>query len=112
MINAGLGASLGALIRYLITLVWKKLPVDWPGGTLLINVSGAFLLGLLTAHASGDAALMTFWGVGVLGGYTTFSTFNTEMIGLLDEKRYGLALVYLLLTYLFGLLAAGLGLLL
>ena len=47
MILVGFGASCGALLRYLFTYLWKQLQVDWPGATLLINLTGAFCLGIL-----------------------------------------------------------------
>lgn len=47
MILVGFGASCGALLRYLFTYLWKQLRVDWPGATLLINLTGAFCLGIL-----------------------------------------------------------------
>ena len=46
MISVGLGAAIGAVIRYIITTWWKKLRIDWPLATLFINITGSFLLGI------------------------------------------------------------------
>ena len=109
MINVGCGAALGAVLRYLLTTLWKRQRIDWPLATLVINLSGAFVLGILTGHLVPGSAAMTFWGVGVLGGYTTFSTFNTELIAMIDERRWDAFAAYLLLSYGGGLLLAWLG---
>jgi CrcB protein len=110
MIAAGCGAALGALLRYFLTQLWKQRQIDWPLATLLINITGTLLLGLLTGHLTNGSSQMLFWGSGVLGGYTTFSTFNTEMISLLDEHRWGTFASYFILSYGGGILAAWLGL--
>lgn len=110
MVFAGCGAMVGALLRYFLTVMYKRLHWDWPLATLLINLSGAFLLGLLTHHYIGNHTLMTFWGVGVLGGYTTFSTFNTELVALINEHRWAALWMYLLLSYCGGIALAFLGL--
>lgn len=110
MIAVGCGSAVGAVLRYLLTQLWKRRQIDWPLATLLINVSGAFLLGLLTGQLAAGSLAMRFWGVGVLGGYTTFSTFNTEMVAMVDEHRWGALACYLALSYGGGILAAWLGL--
>ena len=77
--------------------------------TLLINLTGALVLGLLTGHLAAAGSAMLFWGVGLLGGYTTFSTFNTEMIAMVDEHRWGSLVIYFFVSYAGGLLAAWIG---
>lgn len=102
---AAFGASFGAVLRYAITNYgkkhWMKQSVfPWP--TLLINLTGAFLLGLLFRLKLG-----VFWytllGTGVLGGYTTFSTLNVEMLSLADSGQKRTLKHYLLASYLGGL---------
>lgn len=105
MISVGIGSAVGAVIRYLITTWWKRCRIDWPLATLFINVTGAILLALLIHHFGSTSSHYLFWGVGVMGGYTTFSTFNTELVAMFDEHTYGKLLCYLVLTYGVGLLA-------
>lgn len=99
----------GALARFGLTLlVADRLHPHLPAGTLAVNVSGAFLLGLLAgASVEGDARLL--FGAGLLGAYTTFSTWmiETQRIGEAGKRR--LALVNVGLSIALGLAAAALG---
>ena len=106
MINVGLGAAIGAVIRYIITAWWKKLKIDWPLATLFINITGSFLLGILTKNFAGNSSVMLLFGIGLLGGYTTFSTFNVELISMINEKRWGTFAAYFSLSYIGGVIAA------
>ena len=106
MINVGLGAAIGAVIRYIITAWWKKLKIDWPLATLFINITGSFLLGILTKNFAGNSSVMLLFGIGLLGGYTTFSTFNVELISMIDEKRWGTFATYFSVSYIGGVIAA------
>jgi CrcB protein len=89
LLLVGAGGFLGASLRYLVGgFVHRWLPATFPYGTLLVNVSGCFLIGVLAALA--EARMIgpfarVFWMVGVLGGYTTFSSFGYETISLLRE---------------------------
>ena len=103
MISVGLGAAIGAVIRYIITTWWKKLRIDWPLATLFINITGSFLLGIFTKNFASNSSLMLLFGIGLLGG---FSTFNVELISMMDEKRWGMFAVYFGLSYLGGVIAA------
>jgi CrcB protein len=109
MINVGLGSAIGALLRYLLTSCWKKRGINWPLATLLINVTGSLALGLLTSHFAADSPVMLLFGIGMMGGYTTFSTFNTELISMIDEHRWVALLTYLGLSYILGIGAAVIG---
>lgn len=104
MIFAGLGAALGAALRYFLTVNIKTNHL-WPRATFLINMSGAFCLGLIFALGL-DKNIYTFLGTGVLGGYTTFSTLNKELVGLRKDK---IGLFYALSSYLLGLLLVYVG---
>lgn len=101
--------GLGALARFGLTLlVADRLHPHLPVGTLTVNLSGAFLLGLLAgASVAGDARLL--FGAGLLGSYTTFSTWmvETQRIGEAGKRR--LAAVNILLSIALGLVAAALG---
>jgi CrcB protein len=103
----GLGAALGSIGRYLITVRLKKVS-GWPLATLLINLSGSFVLGLLFGlNLSLDSYKVL--GIGIIGGYTTFSTFNVELLALHHSQEYRLELAYALTSYLGGLLLVILG---
>lgn len=107
---AGLGAAIGALGRYGMTrLVQRVYGNYWPLATLLINWLGCALLGGLTGWQVGH--LMTVLiGTGVLGGFTTFSTFSHEVVMLADQRRFGAVLGYVSLSVGGGLLLAAGGL--
>ena len=101
------GAALGACLRYLVTtLIKRHSHFNFPWATLLINLSGAFCLGFLT----GSQVVNPFLGAGFMGGFTTFSTFNTEVFALGDGGLKTLAVLYLVISYLGGLALALAGL--
>ena len=91
-----IGAVLGANARYLIGgWVADRLGAAFPYGTLLINVSGSFLIGIVLTIVT-ERALAPWWvrptfAVGFLGAYTTFSTFSYETLGLVGAGSFALA---------------------
>jgi CrcB protein len=103
----GLGGFLGANVRYLLT-IWMaaKWGITFPYGTLVINLSGSFLLCLLVEVFSTDLTLRPplrlALTVGFLGAYTTFSTFSYEWLRLLQEGAVWPCLVYILGSVLGG----------
>jgi fluoride exporter len=108
------GGALGSVTRWGIgrLLPWS---VDrFPWATLLENVSGALLLGILMVLVvevwPASRYLRPFLGVGVLGGYTTFSTYTLEIRDLLATGRVATAMAYLFISVVAGLLAVWLGL--
>ncbi|MGW2678341.1 fluoride efflux transporter FluC [Streptomyces sp. NPDC001436] len=98
------GGALGAAARYAVALLWPAGPAGFPWATLWTNVAGCALIGVLMALISegGRRAphplLRPFAGTGVLGGFTTFSTYALDFSRLLDADRAGLALAYAGLT--------------
>jgi len=106
------GGMIGAAARHAVALA---LPTrdGFPWGTLLVNVSGCLLIGVLMVvilEATAPHPLARpFLGVGVLGGYTTFSTYAVEVHALLLDHRVGTAVAYLLGTVLAALVAVQLG---
>ncbi|WP_322410719.1 fluoride efflux transporter FluC [Microbacterium invictum] len=106
--------ALGAGARYVVdTLVQRAWRRTFPLGILLVNVSGSFLLGLLTGAALAlDDTVATVVGVGFLGAYTTFSTVSVETVLIAERGRWRLALGNVIGTLLAGVAAAGAGLLL
>jgi CrcB protein len=105
----GLGGALGSVVRYAIGLNVDQSHFPW--ATLVINVSGAFVLGLFLTLSLGhlSVAVITPIAVGVLGGYTTFSTFAWEGFTMGRSGRPGTAFVYIAVSVVGGLLAAWAG---
>ena len=94
--------GLGAIGRFLLDgLVSGRIQKDFPLGTLAVNLSGAFLLGLLTGLAlEGDALLLA--GTATLGSYTTFSTWMLETHRLAEDGEFVLGTANALLSLVFG----------
>ena len=105
----GIGGFFGTVMRYLIGLIPTKSESGFPFKTLIINVLGAFLIGLIAALAMNDKSLnqhlVLMLKVGVCGGFTTFSTFAYENAGLIQGGHGLLAFVYILLSIVLGILA-------
>lgn len=93
----GLAGGLGAGTRFVVDgLVRSKVRTALPVGTIAINVTGSFLLGLVAGAVIVHAApveLQVIAGTGFLGGYTTFSTASFETVRLIQSRRTGLALL-------------------
>lgn len=94
------GGALGAMARHGVSqLSLRWLGPNFPWGTLTANILGSFLLGLLVAWLAmrepNPPALRAFLAVGLLGAFTTFSTFALDVVLLYREKAIGLAAAYL-----------------
>jgi fluoride exporter len=104
------GGVLGAEARYGLSVLMPHDPGQWPMVTWLINVSGCFLIGVLmcsiTELTSPHRLVRPFLGVGVLGGYTTFSTAMVDVQQLALAGRGGAALGYMLSTLVGAVVAA------
>jgi fluoride exporter len=104
----------GAVLRYLVDhAVQKRAGSGFPLGTLTINVTGSFVLGLLSAsalHHGVSAAWLTVVGTGFVGAYTTFSTFAFDTVRLAEAGRWRPAVLNVALSIGAGLAAAALGL--
>ena len=107
------GGALGALARYGVGLALPTEPGRFPWGTFLVNVAGCLLIGVLmvlvTDVFTARPLLRPFLGVGVLGGFTTFSTYANEIRGLLAPGELPVAFAYLAGTLVGALLAVLLG---
>jgi CrcB protein len=107
------GGSLGAVARYgLSTFVYQAAGDGFPWGTLIINLTGSFLIGAVMEFF--DATIIpnawrSFLTIGFLGAYTTFSAYTLETINLLRDGEIRLALFNILACNLIGLLAVVLG---
>ena len=107
----GLGAlgAFGAFARFHVgAVVTARRPSDFPFGTLAVNLTGSFALGVLVGVSAGDAALFVL-GTGLLGGYTTFSTWIVEAQRLGEDAAWTPMWLYLLGSMLAGLATTGLG---
>ncbi len=110
-----LGGALGAAARYGVGLAVASLRWSaFPWATVAVNISGSFLLGLLAAlltnrSSASPEALRLFFGVGFLGAYTTFSTYEMDNHILFGQGRWGLALLNMAGSVAAGFLALRLG---
>jgi len=105
----GLGAAIGGTLRYwLSNNTYKVLPVNFPYGTLLVNVIGSFILGVIMFYFSDrellNPQLRIFLTVGFCGGFTTFSTFSLETMNLFRDAQYLYGIVNVILNVLLCLL--------
>jgi fluoride exporter len=105
----GLAGAAGSIARYAIGLAVDQSHFPW--ATLGINLSGAFILGLFLTLALGhlSVGVMTPIAVGLVGGFTTFSTFAWEGFTMSRTGRTGAALLYVSVSVLGGLVAARFG---
>ncbi len=106
------GGMVGTGLRLLVDLALPHAPDDFPLGTLLVNVVGAFVLGLLVAGVWRHAAswLRAGLGAGLLGSFTTFSAIAVSLVAQADAGAWWLAAGYLVLSLVLGFGAAALGL--
>ncbi len=110
------GGALGSMARYAVSLgAARWLGAEFPWGTLLVNVVGSFAIGLLAALVAADgrpllgADARAFVLVGVLGGFTTFSSFSLETLQLARADALGAATLNVLLSVVLCLGGAWLG---
>lgn len=109
-----IGSGLGGLARYLVaTGVHRMTGSSFPLGTLVVNVTGSFLIGLILRYAVGSPGLSAearvFLTVGLCGGYTTFSSFSAETLELLRTGAWSSAAVYVVASVLLSLGATAAG---
>ena len=110
----GFGGIIGALLRYWVGLTFAPVsPSAFPLGTFLANMIGSFCLALLTSIAAQSRALpqwlVTGIGTGMIGAFTTFSTFSFETAHLIQGHYYKTALFYALLSLMGGWVLAYMG---
>jgi CrcB protein len=106
----GLGGGIGSIFRYLIQIyIGRSITQAFPLGTLLVNISGCLIIGLLYGFSAKYAAITVEWRLflvtGLCGGYTTFSSFSYESISLFKQGNYTYFILYTSLSFVLGLLA-------
>ncbi|HQU86543.1 MAG TPA: fluoride efflux transporter CrcB, partial [Pyrinomonadaceae bacterium] len=114
ILSIAIGGAFGAVVRYLINISpLSQIFAKFPFPTFFINVTGSFLIGflliLLTDKFQINENLRMAIIVGFLGAYTTFSTFESEIFGLIREREFVTALVYLFASVLVGFIGVSLG---
>lgn len=113
LVAIALGGAIGGVARYSVSLALPTRPNHFPWDTFLINVSGSLVLGLLVVLLAErfppSRYARPFIGTGIIGAYTTFSTFGVETDLLIRGGHLGIAAAYALGTLAGGLIAAWIG---
>src|SRR3954454_11619303 len=109
LILIAVGGAAGSIVRYLLgRAVQGMSPSGFPIGTMIVNISGCFLIGVLLRQFLNmqiSAELRALLVVGFCGGFTTFSTFSAETVGLIEGGEYGRAATYVILSVILCLVA-------
>lgn len=113
----GAGGFIGSIMRYLVQVfVEKGLSSTFPWGTFIANMAGSFIIGMVFALAQKGSLLSAEWrlflAVGICGGFTTFSSFAYNNLGMLKEQAYGQFILNVGGSLILGLLAVYLGMVL
>ena len=114
LLYVALGSAIGGVSRYLLGgLIQRLLDTTFPAGTLLINISGSFLLGAILRYAVETPTLSpevrALLTIGFCGGYTTFSTFSYETVAMLEDGEWTRAGLYVGASVFLSLLGVFLG---
>ena len=109
----GTGSFIGGILRYLLSqFVQSKFLSAFPFGTLIVNIIGCFLIGMvfgLTDRGTLTPEWRLFLATGLIGGFTTFSAFSFETVGLLRDGQLWYATAYIVGSVIIGLLATFIG---
>ena len=105
----GIGGAIGSIMRYLTaTGIQSKFLSTFPFGTMCVNISGCFLIGLIYAFAERNnigPEWRLFLATGICGGYTTFSSFSIESLSLLSEGKVFYGITYISASVVLSLTA-------
>src|ERR1035437_2719532 len=113
LLAIGTGSFIGGIFRYLLSqFIQAKFLSTYPFGTLGVNIIGCFLIGIVFGLS--DKGNLTqewrlFLATGLLGGFTTFSAFSNETVGMFRDGQFGYATAYIISSILFGLIATFIG---
>lgn len=104
----GLGGGIGSMLRYAASLLINS--KYFPYSTLAVNILGSFLIGVIFAMSLEDEVFFNNWklflATGLCGGFTTFSAFSMENLSLIQSGKFGLAITYIVISIIFGIVAA------
>lgn len=107
----GLGGGLGSVLRYGTSLLMNTKLFPW--ATLAVNITGSLVIGIVFAMSIRQEPLADNWklflATGICGGFTTFSAFSLENMGLLQSGKYGMAIAYIIASTVLGIAATFLG---
>lgn len=113
LLLVGLGGFIGAILRYVLGGWIQNNFVNFPVGTLVINATGSFFIGLIMYLSEYQGMFSDetriFLTIGILGGFTTLSTFGYESFRLLDDSKFTLMAINVISTVLFSIMAVYLG---
>ena len=113
VIYIGIGGFIGAVLRYLISRYLNQLIPSFPVGTFIVNMTGSFILGfLMYAFISGrsiSGSMRDFITIGILGGFTTMSSFAYESFRLLELNEFSLFALNVLLNFILCIAAVYFG---
>jgi CrcB protein len=113
LLLVGIGGFIGSILRYTLSRWAQNNFVNFPVGTLAVNVSGSFLLGLIMYLSEYQGLFgketRIFLTIGLIGGYITLSTFSYESSRLLDDSKLTLMAINLMATVLFSMFTVYLG---
>jgi fluoride exporter len=114
LLMVAIGGAIGSVLRYL-TSSWSVyyFGIGFPLGTLVVNVIGCFFIGLIFSLIESHTLISSYWrpfvSVGLIGGFTTFSTFSLDTLLLIIQAEYYKACFNIVLNLLLGFLAVTLG---
>jgi fluoride exporter len=111
---AGTGGFIGTVLRYLVQILTERLMAStFPLGTMIVNIVGSFLIGIIFAFSEKGNLMGPEWriflAVGICGGFTTFSTFSMDNLNLMKDNSLFQVLLYSGGSIFLGLTAAYLG---
>ena len=113
ILAVGAGSFIGGIARYLVSLAMKGISKVFPWATVLVNLLGCLIIGLLWGFLSRNASESTSWGlfltVGLCGGFTTFSTFSKEALTMLQTGQIWGFASYIALSILAGIALVAIG---
>ena len=109
-----LGGGFGSIARFLLVKIMPNENTNFPWGTLTVNLLGCFLIGLIMGYVSRHSVesrsdLVLFLGIGICGGFTTFSAFAFENFSLFKSENYLNSIAYISISVFFGAMLVYLG---
>jgi fluoride exporter len=109
-VMVGVGGALGSILRFWLgSYIGERMGTRFPYGTLVINVTGSFLIGLVFAILTDRTPWSPNWRylipIGFIGGYTTFSSFEFEAFRSIQDGQLGLGILYIAVSVVVGFIA-------